>query len=143
MEAASMFSEKKRQESFKTKWKQLTGFRNCTPENFAKAGFYNCSTKESRDNVKCFVCMKQLDGWEKEDDPWEEHKKRGQNCLFVQLKTKNSGDSYKMRDVVHLYVEMMKNIVNEAQEKQLAPLQKSLDLIKGVKNGDLSVLDNI
>lgn len=34
----------------------------------AKAGFYVVSENEPG-SVKCFVCMKPLDGWEREDDP--------------------------------------------------------------------------
>jgi len=39
--------------------------------------------------VQCYVCLKELDGWEKEDDPWEEHRrhtsKKGWKCAFVDL----------------------------------------------------------
>lgn len=34
----------------------------------AKAGFYVISESEPG-SVKCFVCMKPLDGWERDDDP--------------------------------------------------------------------------
>lgn len=137
-----MFSEKNRLKSFSKGWKTLSGFKHCTPENFAKAGFYNASSKENPDNVKCFACMKQLDGWEKDDDPWEEHKKRGQTCMFVQLRAKTNGD-FKLADVISLHLELRKNILKEIEQKKLAPVQECFDLITGIRNGDLSILDNI
>lgn len=35
----------------------------------AKAGFVHRPTAESPDLVECFVCHKQLDGWDPTDDP--------------------------------------------------------------------------
>ncbi len=35
----------------------------------AEAGFYHCPTDQEPDLVKCFFCLKELDGWEPEDDP--------------------------------------------------------------------------
>ena len=36
----------------------------------AQAGFYHCPTDNEPDVAICFVCQKELDGWEPEDDPW-------------------------------------------------------------------------
>ena len=36
----------------------------------AEAGFYHCPTDNEPDVVKCYVCLKELDGWAPEDDPW-------------------------------------------------------------------------
>nr|CAD7462278.1 unnamed protein product [Timema tahoe] len=41
----------------------------CSPEKMAEAGFYACGSTEDPDEARCFVCMKQLDGWEETDDP--------------------------------------------------------------------------
>lgn len=42
----------------------------CNPENMAAAGFFSVGGKEELDLAECFICNKQLDGWESEDDPW-------------------------------------------------------------------------
>ena len=36
------------------------------------------------DLVKCYYCQREIDGWEPEDDPWEEHLRRsGDPCPFI------------------------------------------------------------
>eukprot|EP00088_Acartia_fossae_P037445 TRINITY_DN38620_c0_g1_i1.p1 TRINITY_DN38620_c0_g1~~TRINITY_DN38620_c0_g1_i1.p1 ORF type:complete len:146 (+),score=25.29 TRINITY_DN38620_c0_g1_i1:37-474(+) len=57
----------------------------CTPERMAAAGFYACGGSSEPDLARCFFCRKELDGWEPMDDPWEEHKKRGKQCGYVNL----------------------------------------------------------
>lgn len=34
------------------------------------AGFYVIGDNNEPDLVECFICGKQLDGWEAQDDPW-------------------------------------------------------------------------
>lgn len=34
------------------------------------AGFYVIGDNNEPDLVECFICGKQLDGWEAHDDPW-------------------------------------------------------------------------
>ncbi|KAM4664452.1 baculoviral IAP repeat-containing protein 5 [Discoglossus pictus] len=60
----------------------------CTPEKMAAAGFIHCPTVNSPDVAQCFFCLKELEGWEPEDDPMEEHKKHSSSCLFLCLKKK-------------------------------------------------------
>ena len=48
----------------------------------AAAGFYLVSTPDS---VRCFVCLKELDGWEPEDDPIEEHRNHSKKCPFLKI----------------------------------------------------------
>jgi hypothetical protein len=38
----------------------------------AEAGFIFCGSKSEPDLTQCQVCLKKLDGWEKDDDPWYE-----------------------------------------------------------------------
>ncbi|XP_039596441.1 baculoviral IAP repeat-containing protein 5a [Polypterus senegalus] len=64
----------------------FTGGCVCTPENMAKAGFIHCPTENSPDVVQCFFCYKELEGWEPEDDPLQEHKRHSPNCTFIGLK---------------------------------------------------------
>ena len=42
----------------------------------AAAGFYFCGTDAEPDLVRCYYCRRELDGWEEEDDPWQEHSRR-------------------------------------------------------------------
>lgn len=62
----------------------LTGDCTCTPERMAEAGFYHCPTENEPDLVRCYVCFKELDGWDPSDDPSKEHS-RAVNCAFVRL----------------------------------------------------------
>ena len=36
----------------------------------AEAGFYHTPSDNEPDLVTCYVCYKELDGWEPTDDPW-------------------------------------------------------------------------
>ena len=41
------------------------------------------SSKEP-DLVRCYYCQRELDDWEPEDDPWEQHLRRsGDPCPFI------------------------------------------------------------
>uniref|UniRef100_G3MSN8 Baculoviral IAP repeat-containing protein 5 n=1 Tax=Amblyomma maculatum TaxID=34609 RepID=G3MSN8_AMBMU len=62
----------------------LTGDCTCTPERMAEAGFYHCPTENEPDLARCYVCFKELDGWDPSDDPSKEHS-RSKNCAFVRL----------------------------------------------------------
>ncbi|KAI9823979.1 MAG: hypothetical protein M1826_007573 [Phylliscum demangeonii] len=51
-----------------------------SPAQLAEAGFYYTPTASSLDNVTCFMCQKNLDGWEEEDDPALEHLHHSNDC---------------------------------------------------------------
>ncbi|KAF2343989.1 BIR repeat, partial [Trinorchestia longiramus] len=53
----------------------------------AAAGFHFKGSKAEPDLACCFVCFKELDGWEEDDDPWIEHSRRG-DCDFIKLNKK-------------------------------------------------------
>ena len=36
----------------------------------AEAGFYHTPSENEPDLVTCYVCCKEMDGWEPTDDPW-------------------------------------------------------------------------
>nr|XP_021395921.1 baculoviral IAP repeat-containing protein 5-like [Lonchura striata domestica] len=57
----------------------------CTPERMAAAGFVHCPSENSPDVAQCFYCLKELEGWEPDDDPLEEHKKHTGGCGFLSL----------------------------------------------------------
>ncbi|XP_004080209.1 baculoviral IAP repeat-containing protein 5.2 [Oryzias latipes] len=63
----------------------------CTPENMARAGFVHTPSDNSPDIAMCFFCLKELEGWEPDDDPQKEHKSHAPSCSFISL-TKNVED---------------------------------------------------
>ncbi|XP_060603746.1 baculoviral IAP repeat-containing protein 5-like [Ruditapes philippinarum] len=58
---------------------------SCNPYALASAGFYHIPTNEEPDATRCFCCYKDLDGWEPDDNPWEEHRKHSPHCAFLSL----------------------------------------------------------
>ncbi|KAF1945326.1 inhibitor of apoptosis repeat-containing protein [Clathrospora elynae] len=52
-------------------------------QDLAYAGFVWQPTSTSRDNVQCFRCNCQLDGWEESDVPAFEHATHSPNCGFA------------------------------------------------------------
>lgn len=58
-----------------------------TPQNLAEAGFYHSTSQAAADlpdTCRCFRCDVALGGWDKGDDPFEEHLKRG-GCAWAEL----------------------------------------------------------
>jgi hypothetical protein len=53
------------------------------PEDLAYGGFIFKPTSASHDNVQCFSCQTQLDGWEENDTPAFEHLTHSPNCGFA------------------------------------------------------------
>jgi hypothetical protein len=51
------------------------------------AGFYFRPFDEGSDNVACFLCNKNLDGWEPADEAWSEHVSHSPTCPLVNLNT--------------------------------------------------------
>jgi len=97
-----LFFYKKRLKTFK-KW-PFQHPSKCTKENVAAAGFHFIGTKKEPDLVQCVVCFKELDGWEEDDDPWEEHSRRT-NCPFIAL---NKTDAeMTAEDLSHLVMSRM------------------------------------
>jgi len=58
------------------------------PQELADAGFYYIGLS---DQVKCFYCDGGLRNWQPEDDPWVEHARWFEKCVFVRLR---KGDEY-------------------------------------------------
>lgn len=59
-----------------------------TPKDLADAGFYYIGLS---DQVKCFYCDGGLRNWQSEDEPWKEHARWFDKCVFVRLV---KGDDY-------------------------------------------------
>merc|ERR1719245_2090328 len=58
------------------------------PKDLAEAGFYYIGLS---DQVKCFYCDGGLRNWQSEDEPWKEHARWFEKCVFVRLV---KGDEY-------------------------------------------------
>uniref|UniRef100_A0A669PXT3 Baculoviral IAP repeat containing 5 n=1 Tax=Phasianus colchicus TaxID=9054 RepID=A0A669PXT3_PHACC len=87
--ASSLLNELKEMYNYESRLKTFANWPfmkncKCTPENMAKAGFIHCRSANEPDVAKCFFCLIELEGWEPNDDPWEEHAKR-RSCGFLSL----------------------------------------------------------
>lgn len=58
-----------------------------TRAKFAKAGFFYHPLPGSPDNVACFLCHKNMDGWQEGDDPIAEHLKYSADCGWAIVAT--------------------------------------------------------
>ncbi|CAH3174183.1 unnamed protein product [Porites evermanni] len=63
---------------------------SCTAEKMAEAGFFHSPNDRDADIARCFVCFKELEGWEPEDNPMEEHKSHSPKCEFLLLNKKEA-----------------------------------------------------
>ncbi|KAG0649145.1 Chromosome segregation cut17 [Hyphodiscus hymeniophilus] len=61
-------------------------------EDLAKAGFFYYPILINPDNVACFLCHKNIDGWEEGDDPLVEHLKHSPNCGWAIVATIETQD---------------------------------------------------
>ncbi|CAG8974489.1 hypothetical protein HYALB_00011639 [Hymenoscyphus albidus] len=61
--------------------------KSLAPEQLAKAGFFYHPLPESPDNTACFLCHRQIDGWEEDDDPLVEHLKHSPECAWAIIAT--------------------------------------------------------
>ena len=56
------------------------------PGDLALAGFYYCPYDGADDNVCCYLCEKNMGGWEQEDDPLKEHLRGNDECAWAVLR---------------------------------------------------------
>lgn len=98
----------------------------------AEAGFYYVGSKLEPDAVQCFLCDKQLDGWEENDDPWSEHLGHSKGCTFAQLRmTENELTLNQMHKIKEeLVMRQAKKIFDE----QIKVYSESLQDIKKLLN---------
>ncbi|NXY85748.1 BIRC5 protein, partial [Alcedo cyanopectus] len=88
----------------------------CTPERMAAAGFVHCPSENCPDVARCFFCFKELEGWEPDDDPLEEHKKHSAGCAFLSLQ--KDPTELTLQEFLRLDKQRMKNsIKKEISEK--------------------------
>uniref|UniRef100_A0A8C4MGB7 Baculoviral IAP repeat-containing protein 5 n=1 Tax=Equus asinus asinus TaxID=83772 RepID=A0A8C4MGB7_EQUAS len=66
-------------------WPFLEGCA-CTLEWMAVAGSIHCPTENEPNFAQGFFCFKELQGWEPDEDPVEEHEKHSSGCAFLSVK---------------------------------------------------------
>ncbi|KAL2869367.1 uncharacterized protein BJX67DRAFT_348231 [Aspergillus lucknowensis] len=54
----------------------------CQSDKMVEGGWYFCPNEESVDLVSCAYCKLSLDGWEPQDNPFDEHYRRSSDCSF-------------------------------------------------------------
>ncbi|XP_069706483.1 baculoviral IAP repeat-containing protein 5-like [Phaenicophaeus curvirostris] len=100
----------------------------CTPERMAAAGFVHCPSENGPDVAQCFFCFKELEGWEPDDDPLEEHKKHSAGCAFLSLQ-KVPAD-LTLQEFLKLDKERMKNAIKKIISQKVSDVE---DVAKSVR----------
>lgn len=98
----------------------------------AEAGFYFTGSRSEPDSAMCFFCDKALDGWEEDDDPWNEHINHSKTCDFANLRKRESQLTIDEYLDLHkkLFIKHLEKNRNNAIEKFKEPfddLQKQID----------------
>ncbi|TSK14783.1 Baculoviral IAP repeat-containing protein 5.2 [Bagarius yarrelli] len=101
----------------------------CTPENMAKAGFIHVPSENSPDIAQCFFCLKELEGWEPEDDPEKEHKAHSPSCNFIALK--KSADSLTVEEFLRLQKEKQKFFIKKRCGQAIEKFEEAVKLVRG------------
>nr|XP_033816182.1 baculoviral IAP repeat-containing protein 5 isoform X2 [Geotrypetes seraphini] len=108
----------------------------------AAAGFIHCPSENSPDVAQCFFCFKELEGWEPDDDPMEEHKKHSSACAFINIKKKI--ENLSQNEFLKLDKERLKN---ETQKKVMQKIDQFQEAAKQVRSSiqklglDMSALE--
>ncbi|XP_060107900.1 baculoviral IAP repeat-containing protein 5 [Heteronotia binoei] len=100
----------------------------CTPEQMAKAGFIHCPGDNAPDVAQCFFCFKELEGWEPDDDPMEEHRKHSPSCAFLALK-KDVAD-LTIHEFIKLQKERMKNLTKKLTIQKVHEFEKHASRVR-------------
>jgi hypothetical protein len=102
--ASEMLSVEARTASFQTAVKLAPKQRKArwphdlpTAEALAFAGFFYAPYPGSLDNVCCYLCDKNMSGWEATDDPLREHLRGNHSCAWavtrdILVRTKNGDE---------------------------------------------------
>ncbi|XP_063240244.1 baculoviral IAP repeat-containing protein 5.2-A [Bacillus rossius redtenbacheri] len=123
-----MTTERDRVESFSGgKWPFRTGL--LAPQKMAEAGFFYCGSElNGWDCVRCFVCLKELGGWEPCDDPWEEHRGHSPGCLLARLARKQALLTvYETYDVMAAHCMAIQKDLLHRRKAQLEELHKQVE----------------
>ncbi|KAM8829720.1 baculoviral IAP repeat-containing protein 5b [Synchiropus picturatus] len=105
-------------------WPFREGCR-CTPEQMSRVGFIHCPSENEPDITRCFFCLLELEGWEPDDDPWQEHNKRSPDCGFL-MNPKNL-DQLSVRELFLMEKERLKNYIRKVSRAHLARLRDRVE----------------
>ncbi|NXY73922.1 BIRC5 protein, partial [Glareola pratincola] len=100
----------------------------CTPEQMAAAGFLHCPSENSPDVAQCFFCLKELEGWEPDDDPLKEHKKHSAHCALLSLQ--KAPTNLTLQEFLKLDRERMKNVLKKEIAQKVTEVE---DVAKRVR----------
>ncbi|KAK3987194.1 hypothetical protein QBC44DRAFT_128143 [Cladorrhinum sp. PSN332] len=75
-----------RKATFAGRWpyESKKGFK-CKTKKLVEAGWKYTPSREADDMATCAYCQLALEGWESDDNPWDEHFNRAPNCAFFTL----------------------------------------------------------
>ncbi|KAL8779788.1 MAG: hypothetical protein Q9213_006773 [Squamulea squamosa] len=76
---------KKRASNVKGASKLKWSHKNLDPAQLAKAGFFYDPKLSAPDNTTCYLCHSQLNGWEEDDNPIEEHANLSAGCGWAAI----------------------------------------------------------
>jgi len=118
-------------ETFKKFGWPHSDLESCNREKMADAGFFMVESDENEDLARCFYCLRELDGWEADDDPWQEHKRRP--CPFI--KKGKLARNLTVKDQIELEAERFKIVTRQRIDKELENMkakanQTKLELMK-------------
>ncbi|CAL8283674.1 unnamed protein product [Merluccius merluccius] len=100
----------------------------CTPEKMAEAGFLHTPSDNCPDIAKCFFCLKELEGWEPEDDPAGEHKSHSPKCNFITLKKKV--EELTVEEFLKLEKERQKWIIKKVPDEGIHNFEEAAKVIR-------------
>ncbi|NXU27169.1 BIRC5 protein, partial [Thalassarche chlororhynchos] len=100
----------------------------CLCPQMAAAGFVHCPSENGPDVAQCFFCFKELEGWEPDDDPLEEHKKHSAGCAFLSLQ--KDPTNLTLQEFLKLDKERMKNAIKKEISQKVTEVE---DAAKSVR----------
>ncbi|EFX87271.1 hypothetical protein DAPPUDRAFT_307098 [Daphnia pulex] len=108
---------------------------NCTPEKMATAGFFWCGSESQPDLVRCFVCLKDFEGWEPNDIPKDEHKRLSPQCPYVKLGKEQ--ENCTVEEVMEL---CKKSVINFIEKVFNTQVEQYTNLAKEISNSLVELL---
>ncbi|NXG74971.1 BIRC5 protein, partial [Baryphthengus martii] len=105
----------------------------CTPERMAAAGFVHCPSENSPDVARCFFCLKELEGWEPDDEPLEEHKKHSPGCAFLSLK--KDPTKLTLQEFLKLDKQRTKNAIKKEISQKVAEVEDAAKSVRRAIEG--------
>ncbi|NWY51285.1 BIRC5 protein, partial [Chionis minor] len=94
----------------------------------AAAGFLHCPSENGPDVAQCFFCLKELEGWEPDDDPLKEHKKHSAGCGLLSLQKVPT--NLTLQEFLKLDRERMKNAMKKEISQKVTEVE---DVAKTVR----------